>query len=65
MKVELYTRDSQGKCEVVGEVYKGLGPRIGASITCPKGIKYKILNCAIEYDRHGNLEGCSVEVKPA
>ena len=63
MKVELYTKDDQGKCEVVGEMNLQRPPIVGATVTSVKGYKYTIISHAMEYDRHGNFEGCSAEVK--
>jgi hypothetical protein len=63
MKIELYTKDDQGKCEVVGEVFTPGYPLVGATITSEKGIKYLIVEWAVEYDRHKNFVSCSAQVK--
>lgn len=63
MKVELYTKDSQGKCEVVGKMNTLGYPIVGATITSVDNTRYEIVSYAMEYDRHGNFEGCSAEVK--
>jgi hypothetical protein len=63
MKVELYTKNLKGKCEVVGEIHTPGYPVVGATITSVDNTEYEIVSYAMEYDRHGNFEGCSAEVK--
>ena len=62
MKIELYTKDKEGKAEKVGESYVGGFPIVGATLNSSNGIKYLILDHASEYDRNGKFVGCSAEV---
>jgi hypothetical protein len=62
MKIELYTKDEQGKAEKV-DSYLGSLPVKGATVLSEKGILYEILEYAMEYDRDKNFVGCSAEVK--
>lgn len=62
MKIELYTKDKEGKAEIV-DSYLGSLPVKGATVLSEKGILYEILDHASEYDRNGKFVGCSAEVK--
>ena len=64
MKAALYKKNNRGKCKAVGVIRTETNPIVGHSITSDKGSKYKVVNYSKAYDRNGNLEGFSIEVKP-
>jgi hypothetical protein len=55
MKVELYTKDPQGKCEPVGASYIRGFPMVGATLNSDRGIKWQIVEYAMEYNRHNQF----------